>query len=67
MVIVVLAAIGALVVLAALVDLTDYLFVRAGKPSVFRWRPIPTRDILGPTSAAGGKDGPSRHAQDLTG
>jgi hypothetical protein len=58
MVMIVLVAIGGFAVLLVLVDLTDFLLVRAGKRSIFRRRPIPTRDVLGPTSAAGGQDGP---------
>jgi hypothetical protein len=66
MVMIVLAAIGGVAVLLVLVDLTDFLLVRAGKRSIFRWRTISTGDAIGPTSAAGGER-PARHAQDLTG
>lgn len=66
MVMIVLAAIGGFAVLLVLVDVTDFLLVRAGKRSIFRRRPIAAGDVIGPTSAAAG-DCPARHAQDLTG
>lgn len=62
---IVLVAIGGLAVLLVLVDLTDFVLVRAGKRSIFRRRP--DRELLGLRFAAEGKDGPARHPQDLTG
>jgi hypothetical protein len=64
-VMIVLAAIGAVAVLLVLVDLTDFMLVRAGKRSIFRKRP--SRELLGVTLSTEGKDGPARHPQDLTG
>jgi len=63
-----LVAIGAIVVLLVLVDVTDLLLVRSGKRSVFRFsrKAIPTGSVFGPTSAAG-TDRPARNANDLTG
>ena len=65
MVMIVLAVVGGLAVLFVLVDLADFLLVRAGKRSIFRQRP--TRELLGVTFSTEGKDGPARHPQDLTG
>jgi hypothetical protein len=65
MVMIVLAAIGGLAGLLVLVDLTDFLLVRAGKRSIFRKGP--GRELLGVTLSTEGKDGPARHPQDLTG
>jgi hypothetical protein len=62
---IVLAAIGGLAVLLVLIDLADFVLVRAGKRSIFR--PRPDRELLGLRFAAEGKDGPARHPQDLTG
>jgi hypothetical protein len=62
---IVLAAIGGLVALLVLVDVTDAAFVRAGKRSIFRKRP--GRELLGVTLSTEGKNGPARHPQDLTG
>jgi len=66
MMMIVWAAIGGFAVLLVLVDLTDILLVRSRKRSIFRRRPIPTGDVIGPLSAAAG-DRPARHPQDLTG
>jgi hypothetical protein len=65
MVVIVLVAIGAVAVLLVLVDLTDFLLVRAGKRSIFRKRP--GRELLGVTLSTEGKAGPARHPQDFTG
>ena len=65
MVMIVLAAVGGLAVLLVLVDLTDFLLVRAGKRSIFRKRP--GRELLGVTLSTEGKHGPARHPQDFTG
>jgi hypothetical protein len=61
-----LVVIGGLAVLLVLVELTDFVLVRAGKRSIFRRRSISVGDVVGPTSAAAGER-PARHAQDLTG
>ena len=65
MVMIVLVAIGGIAVLFVLVDLTDFLLVRAGKRSIFR-KP-PARELFGVTLSTEGKDGPARHPQDFTG
>jgi hypothetical protein len=66
MVMIALVAIGGLVVLLVLVDLTDLWRVRSGKRSIFRGRAMPVGDLIGPTSSAG-TDHPYRNSQDLTG
>lgn len=66
MVMIVFAAIGGFAVVLVLVDVTDWLLVRAGKRSIFRRRAIATGDVFGSLSGAAG-DRPARHAQDLTG
>ena len=65
MVMIVLIAIGGLAVMFVLVDLADFLLVRAGKRSMFRKQP--GREVLGVTLSTEGKNGPARHPQDLTG